>query len=92
MKAKIFSWIFLFSALAFYGQANDENRNAADSIEDRRTISAVMGLSYLQNSFGFLYEGKVFRLRPNDAFIWNFYVVLLAGYQLYLCTETGPDQ
>lgn len=74
MKAKIFSWIFLFPALAFYGQANDENRNAADSTEDRRTISAVMGLSYLQNSFGFLYEGKVFRLRPNDAFYTEFFM------------------
>lgn len=92
MKAKIFSCIFLCPGLASNGRANGENRNTTDSMQDSSKISVVIKLSYLQNSFGFLYEGKVFRLRPNDAFIWNFYAVLLAGYQLYLCTETGPDQ
>lgn len=43
-------------------------------MQDSRKISAVAGLSYLQNSFGFLYERKVFRLLPNDAFYTEFFM------------------
>jgi len=64
---------FFFPLISFAQESNDEK---ADQYlqEDRHKIAVVGGLSYLHNSFGLLYEGKVFRLRPNDAFYTEFFL------------------
>jgi len=42
--------------------------------DDKNKISFITGLSYVDDSFGLLYEDKVFRLRPNDAFYTEFFL------------------
>jgi hypothetical protein len=74
MSSRKLSFTFLFFSLISYSQEiNDENIKQFLE-EDRKKISAVAGLSYLHNSFGLLYQDKVLRLRPNDAFYTEFFL------------------
>jgi len=74
MKAAIPSFLFfIFPLISFAQEASDEKTDHYLE-EDKKKISAVGGLSYLHNSFGLLYEDKVFRLRPNDAFYTEFFL------------------
>lgn len=74
MKTAIPSFLFfIFPLISFAQEASDENTDHYLE-EDKKKISIVGGLSYLHNSFGLLYEDKVFRLRPNDAFYTEFFL------------------
>lgn len=64
---------FFFPLISFAQESNDEKGGQYHS-EDQNKIALVSGLSYLHNSFGLLYENRVFRLRPNDAFYTEFFL------------------
>lgn len=74
MKITILPFLFCISPLISFGQEISEDETARCLEADKKKISVVAGLSYLHNSFGLLYEDKVFRLRPNDAFYTEFFL------------------
>ncbi len=74
MKVKILSLLLFCLSLISYAQEINETENKKLIEEDRNKISVVTGLSYIHNIFGLLYQDKIFRLRPNDAFYTEFFV------------------
>ncbi|SEM26949.1 protein of unknown function [Chryseobacterium taichungense] len=74
MKVAIPSFLFFFFPLISFAQEVNDEKTDHYLEEDKKKISVVGGLSYLHNSFGLLYEHKVFRLRPNDAFYTEFFL------------------
>lgn len=74
MKIILLSFVFCIFPSISFGQEIREDETARYLKEDKKKISAVIGLSYLRNSFGLLYENKIFRLRPNDAFYTEFFL------------------
>jgi hypothetical protein len=74
MNAKIPSCIFLCLSLISYSQEINDDQMKKYIEEDKNKISVVTGLSYLHNTFGLLYQDKIFRLRPNDAFYTEFFL------------------
>lgn len=73
MKVKILSFLLFCCSLISYAQEIDETPDKKYIEEDKNKISVVTGLSYLHNIFGLLYQDKIFRLRPNDAFYTEFF-------------------
>ncbi|WP_346984913.1 DUF4421 family protein [Chryseobacterium sp. POE27] len=74
MKITILPFLLLcFPLISFSQEVSDEELDQYFE-KDKKKISVVGGLSYLHNSFGLLYEDKVFRLRPNDAFYTEFFL------------------
>ncbi|WP_415326726.1 DUF4421 family protein [Chryseobacterium sp. MMS23-Vi53] len=74
MKTKILSFTVLLFSLISYSQEMSDEEIKKYVEEDKNKISVVTGLSYIHNTFGLLYEDKVFRLRPNDAFYTEFFL------------------
>ncbi|WP_267405359.1 MULTISPECIES: DUF4421 family protein [unclassified Chryseobacterium] len=76
MKTKLLSIIFLVFSLISYSQdVNEDSVKIKKYVEDdKNKISLIAGLSYIDDSLGLLYEDKVFRLRPNDAFYTEFFL------------------
>jgi len=74
MKAKTLSFLLFYFSLISNAQEIKENEGKKSTEEDRNKIAVVAGLSYLHNTFGLLYQDKVFRLRPNDAFYTEFFL------------------
>lgn len=74
MRISVLPFLFYFFPLISFAQEINKNDEARYLEEDKKKISVVAGLSYLHNSFGLLYENKIFRLRPNDAFYTEFFL------------------
>lgn len=74
MKITILLFLLLCFPLIYFSQEVSDEKTDHYLKEDKKKISVVGGLSYLHNSFGLLYEGKIFRLRPNDAFYTEFFL------------------
>ncbi|WBV60587.1 DUF4421 family protein [Chryseobacterium camelliae] len=74
MKAKILSCPLFCLFLISYAQEIQDAEDKNYTEKDRNKIAVVAGLSYLHNTFGLLYQDKVFRLRPNDAFYTEFFL------------------
>lgn len=74
MKLTILLFLFYLFPLISFAQEISDEKTAKYLEEDKKKISVVGGLSYLHNSFGLLYENKVFHLRPNDAFYTEFFL------------------
>ncbi|KMQ64223.1 hypothetical protein ACM39_17000 [Chryseobacterium sp. FH2] len=73
MKATLYFTFLCFPLISFSQEMKEEEIKKYVE-EDKNRISVVAGLSYLSDSFGLLYENKVFRLRPNDAFYTEFFL------------------
>ncbi|WP_419868062.1 DUF4421 family protein [Chryseobacterium sp. CT-SW4] len=72
------SHFFIFLALPLISYGQETNTDNEDYLKnDRNKISLVAEATYLTNSFGLLYEKRVFRLKPND----SFYTELLLRYR-----------
>lgn len=74
MKARILSFPLFCLSLISHAQEVKETENENSAEKDRNKIAVVAGLSYLHNTFGLLYQDKVFRLKPNDAFYTEFFL------------------
>ncbi|WP_326983050.1 DUF4421 family protein [Chryseobacterium sp. MYb264] len=76
MNTKLLSIIFIIFSIWSYSQdiVRDSVTVKKYVEDDKNKISLIAGLSYIDDSFGLLYEDKVFRLRPNDAFYTEFFL------------------
>ncbi|KUJ52251.1 DUF4421 family protein [Chryseobacterium sp. JAH] len=74
MKSSLFKFIFLCLSGITFGQEVIDTDEKKYLEEDRKKISLVGGVSYVNNSFGLFYEGQTFLLKPNDSFYTEFFL------------------